>query len=89
MAVPWWLLRRAPTRVTRDGTPGSYVRSDGGTDATMLSCSTGRRTQNEPSVAVGPRNASIVAAGSNDYCAEIGGRGTLGEPAWCTLRSAR
>jgi hypothetical protein len=59
------------TRVTRDATPGSYVRYDGGTDATLLSCSTGRRTQNEPSVAVDPRNASIVIAGSNDYCAEI------------------
>jgi hypothetical protein len=62
---------QADTRVTRDGTPGSYVRYDGGTDATMLSCSTGRRSQNEPSVAVDPRNASVVVAGSNDYCAEI------------------
>src|SRR5690349_1119799 len=62
---------RADTRVTRDGTAGSYVRYDGGTDATLLSCSTGRRTQNEPSVAVDPRDPSIVVAGSNDYCAEI------------------
>jgi hypothetical protein len=62
---------RADTRVTRDATPGSYVRYDGGTDATLLSCSTGRRTQNEPSVAVDPRNTAIVVAGSNDYCAEI------------------
>jgi hypothetical protein len=62
---------RADTRVTRDGSPGSYVRYDGGTDATLLSCSTGRRTQNEPSVAVDPRDPSIVVAGSNDYCAEI------------------
>ena len=62
---------QADTRVTRDATPGSYVRYDGGTDATMLSCSTGRRTQNEPSVAVDPRNTAVVIAGSNDYCAEI------------------
>jgi hypothetical protein len=68
LAAPAW---GADVRVTRDGTPGSYVRYDGATDATMLSCSTGRRTQNEPSVAVDPRNASIVVAGSNDYCAEI------------------
>ena len=39
LAVPAWGV---DTRVTRDGTPGSYVRYDGGTDATMLSCSTGR-----------------------------------------------
>ena len=51
-------VAQADTRVTRDATPGSYVRYDGGTDATMLSCGTGRRTQNEPSVAVDPRNAA-------------------------------
>src|SRR3954453_13727777 len=62
---------QADTRVTRDATAGSYLRYDGGTDATMLSCSTGRRTQNERSVAVDPRNPRIVVAGSNDYCAEI------------------
>jgi hypothetical protein len=61
----------AETRVTNDGTPGSYKRYDGATDATMLSCSTGRRTQNEPSVAVDPANTMIMVAGSNDYCAEI------------------
>jgi hypothetical protein len=35
---------QADTRVTRDATPGSYVRYDGGTDATVEACSTGRRT---------------------------------------------
>lgn len=60
----------ADVRVTND-TDGSYARYDGSVDATMLACSTGRRTQNEPSVAVDPRNPDIMVAGSNDYCAEI------------------
>ena len=58
-------------RVTADNTPGSYLRYDGSSDATMAGCSTGRRSQNEPSVAVDPHNTSVVVAGSNDYCAAI------------------
>jgi hypothetical protein len=58
-------------RVTEDFTAGSYVRSDGGTDATMQACSTGRRSQNEPTVAVDPSKPRVVVAGSNDYCAQI------------------
>ena len=62
----------ADTLVDNDGTAGSYTRYDGGTDATLQGCSTGRRSQNEPSVAVDPRSSDVVVAGSNDYCAEIG-----------------
>ena len=40
-------------------------------DDTMRLCRTGRRTENEPSVAVDPTNPSVIVAGSNDYCAEI------------------
>ena len=63
-------VARADTRVTND-TAGNYKRYDGLVDATMTRCSTGSRTQNEPSIAVDPRNSSVMVAGSNDYCAEI------------------
>jgi hypothetical protein len=58
-------------RVTRDDTAGSYTLASGGTDATMTACSTGRRSQNEPTIAVDPRDPDVVVAGSNDYCAQI------------------
>jgi hypothetical protein len=58
-------------RVTRDDASGSYVRLDGESDGSLHACSTGRREQNEPTVAVDPRDPDIVVAGSNDYCAVI------------------
>jgi hypothetical protein len=58
-------------RVTSDATTSSYLRYDGTSDATTSACSTGRRSQNEPTVAVDPNNTQVVAAGSNDYCAQI------------------
>jgi hypothetical protein len=64
-------------RVTGDDTPGSYLRYDGGTDASITGCSTGRRPQNEPTVAIDPSATNVVVAGSNDYC-----RQTVGGDVW-------
>jgi hypothetical protein len=64
-------LGSANALVTRDGTASSYLRYDGSTDATTSACSTGRRSQNEPTVAVDPHNTQVVVAGANDYCAQI------------------
>jgi len=61
-------------RVTVDSA-SSYVSADviGGTgtytDATLKRCGVDRRMQNEPTIALDPRNPLVRTAGSNDYCA--------------------
>jgi hypothetical protein len=75
MALP---LRAAATppnnvRVTVDS-GSSYVSADvmGGTgtytDATLQRCGVDQRMQNEPTVAIDPRNPAVQTSGSNDYC---------------------
>lgn len=55
-------------RVTPDGTAGSYSRLDGSRDALHDFCSTGRRQQAEPAVAVNPRDPRVIVAGAADQC---------------------
>lgn len=65
------LLVAAPAQALPDDVKVSdrtYVRYDGGTDATLASCSTNNRQQNEPSTAVASHNPSLTVAGANDYC---------------------
>jgi hypothetical protein len=38
------------------------------TDVTLAECSQSRGRQNEPAVAVNPRNTSVIIGSSNDYC---------------------
>jgi hypothetical protein len=61
-------------RVTVDnGTNGSYQSADqlsGGSysDGVLQRCGTDRRPENEPTLAIDPRNTSVWTAGSNEYC---------------------
>jgi hypothetical protein len=62
----------ANTRVTNDNDT-SYASADqlaGGsyTDAVLLRCGHDRRMQNEPTIALDPRNTDVRTSGSNDYC---------------------
>lgn len=64
-------------RVTRDATLGSYGRYDGGTDAILDACSTGQRSQVEPTIAVDPRDPNVIVVGAIDLCRSAG-TNTLG-----------
>ena len=62
-------------RVTHDNsTGGGYVSANqmaGGsyTDGVLTRCGIDKRQQNEPTLAIDPRNTMVRTSGSNDYCA--------------------
>jgi hypothetical protein len=61
----------ANVRVTLSGT--AYVSADqlsggGYTDTVLSRCGSDKRAQNEPTLAIDPRDSSVWAAGANDYC---------------------
>jgi hypothetical protein len=67
-----------------DGTNGGYI-SDYTlvnptilyTDPVLQACSQSRGRQNEPAVAVDPRNPLVIVGSSNDYCPVFNADGTL------------
>jgi hypothetical protein len=64
----------ADVRLTNDFPGGGYVSTYTlatgipYTDATLAECSRSRGRQNEPAVAVNPRNTRVIIGSSNDYC---------------------
>src|SRR5437016_14328390 len=62
------------TRLTNDNGANGYVSAytlatgNAYTDATLDECSISKGRQNEPAVAVDPRNTSVLLGSSNDYC---------------------
>ena len=61
-------------RLSNDTPGGGYVSDytlatgNAYTDQTLDECSQARGRQNEPSVAVDPRNTDVIVGSSNDYC---------------------
>src|SRR4051812_30386330 len=62
-------------RLSNDFPGGGYVSADAlagvstYTDATLDECSRSRGRQNEPALAINPRDSRVMIGSSNDYCA--------------------
>jgi hypothetical protein len=74
----------ADPRLTNDnGANGGYisdytlVTGTPYTDAVLTACSQSRGRQNEPAVAVDPRNPLVIVGSSNDYCGVFAMNGTF------------
>ena len=76
------LATAADVRLTNDaggaGYTSAYTLATGTpyTDAVLGECSIARGRQNEPSVAVNPRNTRVLVGSSNDYCGAYAGSPT-------------
>src|SRR5215218_1202073 len=79
LAVAHASIPGADVRLSNDFLGGGYVSvytlATGipYTDAVLQECSIARGRQNEPSVAVDPRNTSVLIGSSNDYCGVYAG----------------
>lgn len=75
LIAPGFSIAQSPNvRLSNDMTPPGYVSAYTiatgipYTDDTLRECSVSRGRQNEPSVAVNPRNPQVILGSSNDYC---------------------
>jgi hypothetical protein len=70
------------TRLTNDNGGGyisdyTLVTGTPYTDAVLTACSNSRGRQNEPAVAVNPRDSRVIVGSSNDYCGVFAMNGTF------------
>jgi len=76
----------ADVRLTHDANDPGYISSytiatgTPYTDATLAECSRSRGRQNEPAVAVDPRNTNVILGSSNDYCGVYNANDANGNP---------
>src|SRR5437899_8251992 len=84
MGVPAAQATGANVRLTNDdpslsGYTSDYTLVTGTpyTDAVLSACSQSRGRQNEPAVAVDPRNPDVIVGSSNDYCPVLNADGTF------------
>src|SRR5919197_532047 len=84
VAVPAAQAGPANARLTNDdpalgGYVSDYTLATGipYTDDVLTTCSQSRGRQNEPAVAVDPRNTHVIVGSSNDYCAVFNADGTV------------
>jgi len=64
--------------ITDDRSGDTYVRSDGQSSALTDLCGSSRQEQEEPSVAIDPREPDVVAVGANDGCGARFATGWMG-----------
>src|SRR6266480_4546267 len=84
MGIPAAQAVGANVRLTNDdpslsGYTSDYTLVTGTpyTDAVLSACSQSRGRQNEPAVAVDPRNPDVIVGSSNDYCPVLNADGTF------------
>jgi hypothetical protein len=77
----------ADVRLTHDeGSPTNYVSAytlatgTAYSDATLMECGQSRGRQNEPAIAVDPRNTNVILGSSNDYCGVYNANDEEGHP---------
>lgn len=76
----------ADVRLTHDASDPGYVSAytlatgTAYTDATLAECSGSRGRQNEPAVAIDPRDPAVVVGSSNDYCGVYNRNNAQGNP---------